>query len=113
MRQYQEQYPEQYAPKISRTLSVPRDEREKLEEMAALAAPENREAMSEALQRYAELRHMKRREQQRRGERDRFRRTMLAIHVPFDYAQAVTARAEAQGMTVYQFLRRAIDAAMT
>lgn len=107
------QYQGQYSPKINRALSVPRDEREQLEAVAAMAAPEYRDDMTKALKRYAELRHMKRREQQRRGERDRFRRTMLAIHVPFDSAQAVTARAEAQGMSVYQFLRKAIDAAMT
>ena len=38
---------------------------------------------------------------------------MLAIHVPFAYAQAVTAKAEKEGMSVYQWLRRAIDAAMS
>ena len=37
---------------------------------------------------------------------------MLAIHVPFDYAQAVADRARAQGMSVYQWLRKAIDAAL-
>ncbi|MBD5119139.1 MAG: hypothetical protein HDT37_08525 [Clostridiales bacterium] len=51
--------------------------------------------------------------QRRRGEDDRWKRTMLAIHVPFSYAQAVTAKAEEEGLSVYQWLRRAIDAAMT
>ena len=108
-----EQYDEQYKPRISRALSIPRDERERLEEMAAMAAPERRKEMERALKEYANLRHMKRREAQRRGERDRFKRTMLAIHVPFDYAQAVTARAEEEGMSVYAWLRRAVDRAMT
>lgn len=107
------QYDTQYKPRISRILSVPKDERARLEKMAELAAPDKREEMERALQDYAQLRHMKRREAQRRGERDRYRRTMLAIHVPFDYAQDVSARAEAEGMTVYQWLRRAIDQAMT
>ena len=108
-----EQYEQQYKPRTSRVLSIPRDERERLEEMAAMAAPEHREEMKRALKEYADLRHKKRREAQRRGERDRFRRTMLAIHVPFSYAQAVTARAEEEGMSVYAWLRRAVDRAMT
>lgn len=94
-------------------LSIPRDERSRLEEMAALAAPNKREEMERVLQDYAKIRHMKRRELRRRTERDRERRTMLAIHVPFDYAQAVTARAEEEGMSVYAWLRRAVDRAMT
>lgn len=108
-----EQYDEQYKPRISRVLSIPRDERERLEEMAAMAAPERREDMKRALKEYADLRHKKRRELRRRSERDRERRTMLAIHVTFDYAQAVTARAEEEGMSVYAWLRRAVDRAMT
>ncbi len=107
-----EQYEGQYKPRISRMLSVPKDERARLEAIAGLAAPENREVMQRAIKEYAELRHMKRREQQRRNERDRYKRTMLAIHVPFDYAIAVTAKAEAEGMSVYQWLRRTIDEAM-
>ena len=111
--QYQKQYDEQYKPRISRMLSIPRDERERLEEMATMAVPGHREDMERALKDYADLRHMKRREAQRRGGHDRFKRTMLAIHVPFSYAQAVTARAEAEGLSVYAWLRRAIDAAMS
>ena len=110
--QYMDQYDEQYKPRISQALSIPRDERERLEEIAAMAAPERREDMKRAMKEYASLRHMKRREAQRRGERDRFKRTMLAVHVPFSYAQAVTARAEEEGVSVYVWLRKAIDAAM-
>lgn len=58
------------------------------------------------------LRQTKRLYQRRRGEDDRWRRTMLAIHVPFDYAQEVARRADKEGITVYAWLRRAVDAAM-
>ena len=98
MSQYQKQYQ-----------SFPRDERAIL---ARLVEESDQEQREKALLEYSDLRETKRLYQRRRGEDDRWKRTMLAIHVPFDYAQAVTARAEAQGMTVYQFLRRAIDAAM-
>lgn len=98
MGQYQKQYHD-----------FPADERAIL---ARLVEESGREAREQAIREYARVRKTKRMCQRRRGEDDRWRRTMLAIHVPFDYAMAVTARAEAQGMTVYQFLRRAVDAAM-
>ena len=37
---------------------------------------------------------------------------MLAIHVPLDYAFAVSARADAEGLSTYAWLRKAIDRAM-
>ena len=72
----------------------------------------DREAREQAVLEYAKIRKAKRLYQRRRGEDDRYRRTMLAIHVPFEYAQAVTAYAEAQGMTVYRWLRKVVDEAM-
>lgn len=66
-----------------------------------------------ALEEYAKLRQSKRLNQKRRGEADRYRRTMLAIHVPFEYAQKVAARADAEGMSIYAWIRAAINRAMT
>ncbi len=88
---------------------LPHNERAALDAVADAGTPAERE---QALTAYCKLRQTKRLYQRRRAEEDRYRRTMLAIHVPFEYAQAVTAQAEAEGMTVYVWLRRAIDAAM-
>ena len=88
---------------------LPRNERAAL---AAIADAQTQEERDKALGAYCGLRATKRLYQRRRGEDDRWRRTMLAIHVPFEYAQAVTAQAEEEGMTVYAWLRKAIDAAM-
>ena len=98
MGQYQKQYQ-----------SFPKDERAILAQLVEGSDQEQREW---ALSEYSRIRASKRLYQQRRGEDDRWRRSMLAIHVPFDYAQAVTDRARAQGMSVYQWLRKAIDAAL-
>lgn len=81
--------------------------------MARLVEESDQKARELAVLEYANLRKTKRVYQRRRGEDDRWKRTMLAIHVPFSYAQAVTAKAEEEGISVYQWLRRAIDAAMT
>lgn len=97
--QYQKQYQD-----------FPADERAVL---ARLVEGSDRKARETAVSEYAKLRKAKRMYQRRRGEEDRWRRSMLAIHVPFAYAQAVTAKAEEEGMSVYQWLRRAIDAAMS
>lgn len=98
MGQYQKQYQD-----------FPSDERAILARLVEESDPGERE---KALLEYSKLRNAKRLYQKRRGDEDRWRRTMLAIHVPFSYAQAVMAQAEAQGISVYQFLRRAVDAAM-
>lgn len=90
--------------------NLPRDERAALAAVADAETAQEREA---ALGEYCKLRQTKRLYQRRRGDDDCWRRTMLAIHVPFEYAQAVTAKAEAEGMTVYKFLRKAVDTAMT
>ncbi len=89
---------------------LPRNERAALDAIADAGTQEERER---ALTAYCKLRHTKRLYQRRRGEDDRWKRTMLAIHVPFEYAQAVTAQAEAEGLTVYAWLRRAVDEAMS
>ena len=97
--QYQKQYQD-----------FPSDERALLARLVEGSDRKDREA---AVLEYAKLRKSKRMYQQRRGEDDRWRRSMLAVHVPFSYAQAVTARAEAEGLSVYAWIRRAIDAAMS
>lgn len=99
MGQYQKQYQ-----------SLPGDERALI---AAVVEAQTREEREQALKAYCKLREAKRLYQRRRGEDDRWRRSMLAIHVPFSYAQAVAARADAEGLSVYAWLRRAIDQALT
>lgn len=98
MKQYQRQYHD-----------LPKNERAALDAVADAATPEERAA---ALEDYCLLRRTKRLYQRRRGEADRWRRTMLAIHVPFEYALEVSRRADQQGMTVYAWLRQAIDRAL-
>lgn len=88
---------------------LPGNERAALAMVADAETQQEREA---ALEAYCLLRKTKRLYQRRRGEEDRWRRTMLAIHVPFEYAQAVARRADQDGVTVYQWLRRAVDEAM-
>lgn len=88
---------------------LPRSERAAL---ARIADAETQEERDEALSAYCLIRDTKRLYQRRRGDDDRWKRTMLAVHVPFSYAQAVRTRAEAEKISVYQWLRRAIDAAM-
>lgn len=89
--------------------NLPRNERAALE---AIARESDREAREKAISDYCRIRETKRLYQRRRGEDDRWRRTMLAIHVPFDYAMEVTLRAEKEGISVYQWLKRAIDKAL-
>lgn len=88
---------------------LPRNERAALDAVADAATQEEREA---ALSAYCRLRKTKRLYQRRRGEEDRFRRTMLAIHVPFDYALEVSRQADAEGLSVYRWLRKVVDAAL-
>ena len=90
--------------------NLPGDERAALLAIADAGTQEQRE---QAMLEYCRLRQVKRRYQHRRGQEDRYKRTMLAVHVPFEYAQEVAARADREGMSVYAWLRRAIDAAMT
>lgn len=89
--------------------NLPRNERAAL---AAIAGESDPEAREKAVSDYCLLRKTKRMYQRRRTEEDRYKRTMLAIHVPLDYAFAVSARADAEGMSVYAWLRRAIDREM-
>ena len=88
---------------------LPRNERAALSAIADAGTQEEREA---ALSAYCLLRKTKRLYQHRRGQEDRHRRTMLAIHVPFDYALEVAGRADSEGMSVYAWLRRAVDRAL-
>lgn len=88
---------------------LPRDERAKI---MAIALGSTEEERKKALSEYCLLRKTKRMYQRRRREEDRYKRTMLAIHVPLDYAFEVSARADAEGMSVYAWMRRAIDRAI-
>lgn len=88
---------------------LPKNERDALDAVADAGTQEER---SKALEAYCLLRRTKRLYQHRRGQEDRYRRTMLAIHVPFDYAMEVSRRADTEGMTVYAWMRRAVDRAM-
>ena len=101
-KQYDKQYNIQYH-------GLPKDERDALD--AFLTAEEQDERVR-AVEAYARMRHRKRLSQRRRREEDRASRTMLAIHVPFDYAQLVQDEADRAGVSVYRFMRRALDRAM-
>lgn len=57
-------------------------------------------------------RGMKRMFQRRRTEADRGRRTMIAVHVPWEYAEAVNDAAAARNMSAYRFMKEAVDRAM-
>lgn len=90
--------------------NLPKNERAALSAIADAGTQEERE---KALSDYCLLRSTKRLYQHRRGQEDRYKRTMLAIHVPLDYALEVARKADAEGISTYAWLRRAVDAAMT
>ena len=90
--------------------NLPQNERAAL---AAIADAVTVEEKDQAISDYCRLRNVKRLYQRRRGEEDRYRRTMLAIHVPFDYALEVARRADAEGISVYAWMRRAVDRALS
>ena len=96
----------------SKGKSKGKDVKKRDEDTAKPKAKEKVKDDSKALEEYCLLRRTKRLYQHRRGQEDRYRRTMPAIHVPFDYAVEVSRRADREGMTVYAWLRRAVDRAM-
>lgn len=92
--------------------ALPQSERAALEAMAQLVPQEQREQAMELAHKLAEHRMSRARKARANAASDRKARVLVGARLPRSMAQAVADYAASQGMSVYRFVRMAIDEAM-
>lgn len=80
-----------------------------LPHLKAIIDGQTREARVAAMHKYAAEMEVRRRYARVRDQRDRKRRTLVGAHMPQEQAYMVAKLAEAQGLSVTAYVKRALD----
>lgn len=92
--------------------ALPQDERAALEALADCAAPGEREKAEELAQSVAVARYRRARKARLNAAADSRRRVLVGARVPRDLAREVAQYARDNGMSVYSFVRQALEDAL-